>query len=130
MPIRTFWSDQNKIVIHVVFEDRWDVHDFERMIEDVRQMRATVHHRFDVILDFTTSYSGHNLNLLSSISRIDDIISNHTGITLLVKAPAYIKYLVGVVEKIAPRITADLHLCDTLDEAYELLQRKPPVSGS
>lgn len=127
MPVRTYWEDPNKTTIHVAFEDKWDAHDFERMIEEVRVMRSTVRHRFDVILNFTASFSGHNLNLLSIIGRIDDIISNHTGVTLVVKPPPYIKYLVGVMEKIAPRITEDLHILDSMDEARELLlQRKPP----
>lgn len=127
MPIRTFWDDQNKTVIHVVFEEKWGLNDFDGMVNDIRQMRDGARHRIDIILDFTASFSGYNLNLLSVISHIERIISNHTGITLLVKPPPYVKYLVGVVDKIAPRITQDLHMVDSLEQAYELLERKPPI---
>ena len=127
MPIRTFWDDENKTVIRVVFEEKWGLDDFDGMVNDIRQMRAGARYRIDVLLDFTTSFSGYSLNLLPIITRIERIIANHTGITVLVKGPPYVKYLVGVVDKIAPRITQDLYLVDSLADAYELLEKKPPA---
>lgn len=126
MPIRTAWEDQTQNLIHITFEDKWSITDFHTMIDEIRQMRSGARHRIDIVLDFTASFSGYNLNLLSAMSRVERLISNHTGITLLVKPPAYVKYLVGVVEKFAPRITEDLHIVDSLAGAYELLERKPP----
>ncbi|MEZ4671754.1 MAG: hypothetical protein R3E39_27945 [Anaerolineae bacterium] len=130
MPIRTFWDNDKKNLIRIVFDTHWDIAEFEKMIDEIREMRMGILYPVDIILDFSTSYSGYNLNLLSIMGRIERIVSNHTGITLLLKPPPYIKYLVGVVERMAPRITRDLYIVDSTEEAQELLEKRQRPSES
>ena len=126
MPVAMDWNNPERTVIRVVFDGEWETDDLYRMINKGVSMIDSVDHKVDSIFDFTRSTSSPT-SALATLGRMEATHSEKEGLVIIVKASSYIKALVNIARKLAPKTFAQLYFVDTLNEAYDHINHQARV---
>jgi hypothetical protein len=126
VPVTIAWDNDEHSVIRVIFENRWEVGDLLRTIEEGARMIDSVHHKVDSIFDFTLS-SISPPKLLSSLERMEATHNENERLMIMVGTNPYIKSLTKIAKVLAPKTFANVHFVDTLEAAYALIKRQSPA---
>ncbi len=122
MPVTMDWDNQERTIIRVTFEGKWDISDIHRMINKGVSMVETVHHKVDGIFDFTHSIFSPK-NLLSTVDRIESTHSPNDRMVIIVNANIYIRSIIKVARVLAPKTFAHLHFVTSIEAAYDIIAR-------
>ena len=121
------WDNAEKTIIKVTFEQKWEVGDMFRIINEGTQMMLTVNHKVDIIFDFTNS-SVSPSKLLSTIERMEETHNDNERLLLVVRANGYLRSLAKVAKLLAPNTFANLYFVDRISEAYTIIEQHQEYS--
>ncbi|MBA3867867.1 MAG: hypothetical protein H0X30_01800 [Anaerolineae bacterium] len=94
--------------------------DFHTCINDAYRMVNMVNHPVDIIVDMTkATFIG--TSFLSAQGNSEAKVQDNQRMAILVGAPAFIRALVNIGKKIAPKTTKNIHFAKTVDEAIILI---------
>lgn len=120
MPVRTSWHDERKTIINQVYEGRCVAADFHSSVDDVYRLVSSVTHTVDVIVDMTdAAFVG--TSFLSVRGTSEAKVLHNQRMAILVGAPAFIRTLVSIGKKVAPKTTRNIHFVKTIAAAHELI---------
>ena len=118
MPVRIEWDNPEQTIIHVMFENIWDITDVNRMIGVVIGLIKSVDHPVDTIYDFTTSRCSPT-NLLLALGRMEFSHNEKQRLLVIVKANNYIKTLCLISRKLASKTFGNQVFVNSLNEAHD-----------
>jgi len=128
MGARSYWHDEQKTIIHQVYEGRCIAADFHTCINDAYRMVNTVNHSVDIIVDMTkATFIG--TSFLSAQGNSEAKVQHNQRMAVLVGAPAFIRALVNIGKKIAPKTTKNIHFTKTIEEALILIGKASSASA-
>ena len=119
MPIVVSWGNSEKTVVESAFNEAWTLEDGHNMIDEIHAMTSSVDHTVHVIMDFTRSQSSP-AKMLSAGNHIEKRASANSGLSIIVKANAFMKAITQLIMKMFVS-NGKLYFVDTLDEAYEII---------
>ena len=118
------WADAEKTILRQVFQGRWDVTDFNMVIDAMIVLMGEVKHRVDVILDFSGTTSGQEpTRLLPSLQRFQRVRPANAGAVVYVQANAFLRSLIEIAYKQTRTIkNQPFHFAASLPEALAFLK--------
>ena len=119
MPIVVSWGNPEKTVLEAAFNEAWTLEDSHNMIDEMYKMTSSVDHTVHVIMDFTRSQSSP-AKLLSAGNHIEKRASPNSGVSVIVKANAFMKAITQLIMKMFVS-NGKLYFVNTLDEAYQAI---------
>ena len=129
MSARSYWHDDRKTILHQVYEGRCVAADFHTCINDAYQMVNTVNHPVDIIVDMTkATFIG--TSFLSAQGNSEAKAQDNQRMAVLVGAPPFIRALVNIGKKVAPKTTKNIHFAKTIEEALILIGKVSNASAS
>jgi hypothetical protein len=129
MGARSYWHDDRKTILHQVYEGRCVAADFHTCINDAHRMVNTVHHPVDIIVDMTkATFIG--TSFLSAQGNSEAKVQYNQRMAILVSAPAFIRALVSIGKKVAPKTTKNIHFAKSIEEALILIDKASNASAS
>ena len=129
MGARSYWHDDRKTILRQVYEGRCVAADFHTCINDAYRMVNTVHHPVDIIVDMTqATFIG--TSFLSAQGNSEAKAQDNQRMAVLVGAPPFIRALVNIGKKVAPKTTKNIHFAKTIEEALILIGKVSNASAS
>ncbi|MBC7870981.1 MAG: hypothetical protein H7Y09_09100 [Chitinophagaceae bacterium] len=122
MPTYLMWDDEAHTILTQKYDGVCTLDEFHQIVDDSSKMLATVPHEVDLIIDMTTMSISAG-RLLSAVTHVEGKVPPNQRLLLVVCAPAFIRAIVRVATKIAPKATRNLHFLDTLDQAHDIIGR-------
>src|ERR1043165_51862 len=128
MSAHSYWHDDRKTILRQVYEGRCVAADFHTCINDAYRMVNTVNHPVDIIVDMTkATFIG--TRFLSAQGNSEAKVQDNQRRAVLVGAPAFIRALVSIGKKVAPKTTKNIHFAKTTEEALSLIGQASNVSA-
>lgn len=126
MNINVAWDNEEQTILRYQFFKGWSWNDLREIFNEGYSMLDTVHHRVDVIMDFTEASmfapSGaiNQARHVSNNPRHDNI-----GLTVLVGSN-FVSSIFNMFKKIASNSTSkwDVAFAPTLNEAYNMINQR------
>ena len=129
MGAHSYWHDDRKTILHQVYEGRCVAADFHTCINDAYGMVNMVNHPVDIIVDMTkATFIG--TSFLSAQGNSEAKAQENQRMAVLVGAPAFIRALVNIGKKVAPKTTKNIHFAKSIEEALILCGNASNASAS
>lgn len=125
MPITSSWYDDKKTLIYAQFEGYWDLNDYFQMVETNGKMVETQAHTVNIILDLRPTLT-RPLNLLSAARHVEKKWPENQGVVCVVGANQYLKSIVGIARRFAPKAVGQTYFMSTMDEAFSFINEHSP----
>ncbi len=123
MSVRIYWQDDQKTILRHVYEGRCEASDFHACVNESYRLISTVVHAVDVIVDMTkASFVG--TSFLTVRGNSEAKVQENQRLAILVGAPGFIKALVSIGKKIAPKTTKNIHYVNTVEEAHVIIGKE------
>ena len=120
MGVRVYWHDDQKTILHQVYEGQCVAADFHKCVNESYPLVSSVSHTVDIIVDMTHArFVG--ASFLSARNNSETKVQENQRMAILVGAPGFIKALVGIGKTIAPKTTKNIHFAKTVEDAYILI---------
>ena len=128
MGIQVSWENEEKTIIHYVYDGRWTLQDFDDARLEAAKLEETVTHRVDVIVDVRKS----SLVPTGAISRGKQVMtttpSSHPneGTAVIVGAGPLVRSIYDVVSKVYPEIVRrrGFRFARSIEEAHDLIAKE------
>jgi hypothetical protein len=130
MGITVTWDNDDRTVIRQIYEGDWDIADYYQAVMTTQRLAGEIDHPFDLILDLTRARRS-SISLLSAARRVENNVPPNRRRAVVVRADAYLKAIIQVGRRIAPRAGSEVYFADTLDDARALIagwSRTTPAS--
>jgi hypothetical protein len=126
MGISVDWRDNTESLLHVRFEDDWNVNDFTEAIRRAYSRIKRVENQVDLVLNFSdpTTPAGKTLSRLtvSSASRMNTAVPENRRHLVIVGGDSYLRAVIGMLGRIMPRFTENVLYADSFEEALQLIE--------
>ena len=116
------WDNPERTVIRVTFEGVWGADDIYRLINKGVSMLESVDHPVDYIFDLSLSTFSPR-NLLTTANAMEKAHHKNHRLVIVVNANVYIRSILKVGKVFAPKILADLHFVNSVDQAYDIIHK-------
>lgn len=117
MGVRTFWHDDRKTIVNQVYEGKCVAADFHASVTEAYHLVSNVEHTVDIIVDMTNA-NFVGTSFLSVRGNSEAKAQPNQRMAVLVKAPIFVKTLVIIGKKVAPKTTKNIHFVETVEEAH------------
>ena len=127
MAIDLFWDDDAQTVMLVEFHSPWSWDDLRRVLKTIQRLSSESGMVYGAILDLREGLRMPDGSILSAENLQQfrqmwtDSADQEKGPVVIVGMNRAVKLLFETVGRIEPSATRDVHFCDTLDEARELI---------
>jgi hypothetical protein len=126
MGISVDWRDNTESLLHVRFEDDWNVNDFTEAIRRAYSRIKRVENQVDLVLNFSdpTTPAGKTLSRLtvSSASRMNTAVPENRRHFVIVGGDSYLRAVIGMLGRIMPRFTENVLYADSFEEALQMIE--------
>ena len=127
MGVRVYWHDDQKTILHQVYEGQCVASDFHKCVNDSYPLVSSVTHTVDIIVDMTQArFVG--ASFLSARNNSETKAQDNQRMAILVGAPGFIKALVNIGKTIAPKTTKNIRFAKTVEEAHSLIAKASEAS--
>ena len=120
MPINVKWANEEKTIIHFEVIGDFDADEYINGIQQRKALQGTVNHKSSVVADFSKC---GNLppNVLVNLRKAAQTMPhpNFTGILVIANA----RGIVFQFARVFSRTFGKLHFADSLEEAFELIEK-------
>jgi hypothetical protein len=129
MPVQVVWDDPAHTILRYVYQGAWKWEHAYEAITQARQMMADGENQVDCIVDMRQSPiipSGNAILQIRKMGEMGQNMKNYSGVTVFVKADAFLKALLRVYEQVYPQQAHNLQLphVDTLEEAHGFIHQQ------
>lgn len=128
MPIHISWYDEQKTILLEVFEGKWSVEDYYRLIDDAAAHLATVPHTVHIMIDAAKSALPPSAMMGGMRYAIRKRPLNQ-GITVFVQPGSLARALIELGKRFSPATTADVLIAASREEALALIVRHSTDTG-
>ncbi|MFQ3659313.1 MAG: hypothetical protein SNJ54_10225 [Anaerolineae bacterium] len=122
MPYEVFWFDDSYTLLYQRYQPGFDLTDLYEVAETSATMLATVGHPVDIIVELAPKGMPNLNGVLRAAQYVDSIVSPNQRLVVVVRASSFMRSVVELSCKIAPKATEKLYFVDTLEEALALIQ--------
>jgi len=116
MSIHVSWFDDEQTTLFVQYMADWTLEEFINSANTSYEMMESVTHEVDIIQDLTRT-RGFPTRLISSARHIENRAHPRRRYMIFIGLPAFLKQLIHIASMFAPKASADIFYCNTLDEA-------------
>lgn len=124
MPVTVSWADDEHTIVMNQYDGLCTLDEVHQAITAGYNLIHSVPHEVDSIIYYTKGSSVRSNDLLSVTGRLERQRPPNLRQTVVVGSPRFLKVLFEVVKKTAPRVTENVTLVNTLDEAWALIRQK------
>jgi hypothetical protein len=132
MAVEVVWEDEAHTILRYIYQGIWAWDEAYTAIAQARQMMADGPNTVDCIVDMTAGQRipiGNAIIQIRKMGEMGQNMTHYSGLTVFVKADAFLKTLLHVYEQVYPQQANNLILphVATLEEAIAYIeqQRKP-----
>ena len=122
MPASVCWDNEQKTIIRQRLFGDWTFEDYMMSLGELQCLTASMPHTVNVIVDYTESKS-YPRKIIAAAQRLNRNFPVNEGIVMIVQGPPYINAAFEVIFKLYPRLSQNIHHVDSLDAAYEAIDR-------
>ncbi len=122
MSIKLFWDNPEQNIIRQEFSGRWTSDEYVQSVFTMYDMMRTVPHRVHIIVDMTRT-EGFTTRMLAAAPRFHEKLPDNRGLTVGISIPRHLVTIVRVATRVYPRLGRYLHFTDTLDGAYQIIEK-------
>lgn len=122
MPITVQWGNAQKTITETVFDEVWTLEEAHQMIDDIYALTTSVDHIVHAVWDFSNSRSSPT-KLMSVGHHLNNRVIHSIGINVFVKANAFVKAMVLVVERMFSHDAQPLYFANSVEEAYQIIEK-------
>lgn len=126
-PFTPQWQNQQKTLIHTLFEGVWTHHDYAAALCQCRQLLASVQHEVDVIMDMT-----HGLflpqGMLLTLLNIFRTLPDNRRLLVYVRAPRLFRMIKSSIAPIVPFAVYNTYFVESLADAHALIANHNTLS--
>ncbi|MEZ4672156.1 MAG: hypothetical protein R3E39_29975 [Anaerolineae bacterium] len=120
MGARSYWYNVEHTILMQQYEGKCVAADFFKCIDEANQFASEVEHDVDIIVDMREAmFVG--TSFLTARGAAETKYLKNQRLAVLVGASAFIRMLVSIGKKIAPKTTRNIHFVETIDEALHLI---------
>ncbi|MFN8374159.1 MAG: hypothetical protein U0694_14940 [Anaerolineae bacterium] len=120
MPVAIQWLDEQHTILLHNYNGRWSAGDAYQIAEKTALMLNELAYPVDLIVDFSGSRSKAE-NALIMIKELESRISRHQRLIVAVNFDTYLKSMLLLAQKSAPRLTGNLHYARSRGEALRFI---------
>ena len=120
MTIQTQWYNDETRIIHQIYFSNWTIEEFLQAIDTARNMSRSQAHSIHIIICFSGAINLPR-DFLYTLRHIDSSEPIVSGFTIIVGGGAFIRSLLGIVERILPCHAGSVRLTDTIDDALAFI---------
>lgn len=128
MPAQVTWVDENHTILCYQYRNPWKWEDAYAAIQQARQMMAEGTHIVDCIVDMTGARipAGNAIIQIRKMGELGQNMTNYSGLTVFVKADAFLKTLLHVHEQVYPAQANSLNWphVNTMEEAIAFIENQ------
>ncbi|GAB5491196.1 MAG: hypothetical protein Phog2KO_14110 [Phototrophicaceae bacterium] len=127
MGVEIQWDNDEKTIMHFIYEGRWTWKEFYTKIDEANQLMDTVPHPCVSIIDMQKSRylpSGAALHISNVIRQ--SMSHNNSGISVFLQADMIVQIMIDVLKEIYPDILENTEwlYANTLEEARKMAQEQ------
>jgi hypothetical protein len=122
MPINIFWDNSEQSIVRQEFNGRWTSDEYVKSVFTMYEMMRTVPHKVHIIVDMTRT-EGFTSRMLAAAPRFNENLPENRGLTVGINIPNYLISIVRVATRIYPQLGRYLHFANTVDEAYQIIEK-------
>lgn len=119
MSIKVLWVDDEKTILRWYFDVRWDLDDYYHCVDKTYKLITGLEHTVHIIMHGEAMTPP--TNILSGMRRVDRRIAPNQGLVVIVGADDYTRSMFETAARIAPKVMAEAHYVDTLEDVHTLL---------
>lgn len=125
MGVHLIWQDDEKTVLRQVFVSSWTLEDFRQASETTQKLLNGLPHTVHLILDHSQSEHTPS-NILSLIRDLDQYVAENQGTVVVVDADDFLRDMLGVAKRLAPRATENGYFASSLADAMAIITQDTP----
>ena len=128
MPVKVQWDDEAKTIIRQIYEGDIILDDYYIATNEFVTLAKSVPHTIHSIMDRTKvrKNSGSTLRVMQYAN---NRLPPNMGLSIIVKANLITRMMVDMGKKFAPKLTAGVMYCDTLEEAHQIIASHVAKTG-
>lgn len=119
MDFETVWLDEEKTILCQRYLTKMTSEVFYKMADASVEALATVDHPVDVIVDNQMGFDMRGF--ASTASHVNRIVPPNQRLVVVVTPGRVLGSVAGLVRKIAPKATENLHFVNSVEEAMEFI---------
>jgi hypothetical protein len=120
MGIKLLWDNQEKTILRHIYDGKWTPDGYRAAMEESRQMLLSVNHPVDLILDMSEG-DPPPFGILPAYQEADEFIPDNQRLVVMVKPGTIMTALNRIIADIAPRVSANRIVVDSIEEARALI---------
>lgn len=120
MPAQVEWEDQDQLILHVAFVDKWAWDEVHAMFAQVVKMMESTSSPVSMVADFTRS-ARIPADALSHAFRVVNEFPVNWELTVLIGGGDIVRALVRVFAQLHPTYGPHLRVAKSADEAHALI---------
>ena len=116
MPVIARWTDDTQTIQHIHFSGDWSLDELYAVMQEAREMAATINHPYIVLADLTNSP-----NLPARIlSTGNYAVSNPypPAMVIVIGSGRFLEVTLDMYHNLYPQALPNLTMCATVGEAY------------
>jgi hypothetical protein len=121
MPITAYWDDDAQTILVNRLEGNITIDDYVHSVRINADMMNSVAHPVDLVMDATVARLNAE-NMFSTASYADRTVPANQRLLCVVGASVFLKTMLRVAKKVAPKATDNLYYFDTMEQALAYLQ--------
>lgn len=125
MPVSAEWDNEAQTIIRIYIDDPWSIDDYNQATLHAWSLMETVDYSVHLIVDLTDTFTFPK-NLLSAAPTTNSHVHRRQGLVVGVKISPYLRAVMRVAIRVFPRLGQNVLFTQTLQEAYDLIQRHNP----
>ncbi len=120
MPMKVIWDDENQTIIRQIYTGVVTTEDYYAAIDEFALLASSVTHTVHSIMDrreiqvVTGSY-------MNALRYGNGKMPDNLGLRVIINANGMTKMMINIGTRIAPRLVANIHFVNTLEQAYEVI---------
>lgn len=128
MPAQVIWVDEGHTILCYQYRSPWQWEDAYAAIQQARQMMADGTNMVDCIVDMNGARlpSGNAIIQIRKLGELGQNMTNYSGLTVFVKADAFLKALLHVHEQAYPEQASNLNWphVNSMDDAIAFIENQ------
>jgi hypothetical protein len=128
MGIAVTWDNEQHSTLLYSFHDPWDWTDYDEAMRTGAKMLDTASQKVAVIIDFTETHTLPR-GAIRHMSVTAEQLHPQQGAMVIVGANPFIHAIGGILTRLYPGQTRELHNVKTMQQARALLSHKPWILG-
>lgn len=121
MGIRIFWDNDDKTILHQVFEPDWTIADYHYAMDMAYNLISTRPRSVDVIIDLSRSEVQPTRILNAALSRVNPVPLN-LGSLVIVKPETHFQAAFELGKRIMTGVPAQV--VNTVDDSYRVITQQ------